>query len=295
MSDIPDPPDFELQTEQRPVDPPLDPPRREQRRGLWLAVAALIVVAAVAVYMIGRKRPTPGPVATESQSAEAPAAPAAQPVAPLGADAAPIVLPPLDESDAAVRELIRQLTTHPSIAAWLATDGLIRNAAVVVSNVADGRSPSGQLKVLSPTGRFAVVERSGQQFLDPRSYDRYNSLAAAASSIDADGAARLYTALKPRLEEAFRELGRPETTFDRTVERALVVLLQTPIVDDPVRVEPARVVGYAFVDPKLEALSGAQKQLLRTGPQNVRRIQASVRGIALALGVPAGRLPAPHL
>ena len=36
-----------------------------------------------------------------------------------------------------------------------------------------------------------------------------------------------------------------------------------------------------------------QKQLLRMGPTNARRIQASLRRIALALGIPAGRLPPP--
>jgi len=43
----------------------------------------------------------------------------------------------------------------------------------------------------------------------------------------------------------------------------------------------------------LEGLTAAQKQLLRTGPRNVRIIQSSLRQIALALGIPPERLPAP--
>ena len=42
----------------------------------------------------------------------------------------------------------------------------------------------------------------------------------------------------------------------------------------------------------LEALGGAQKHLLRMGPVNARRVQASLRRMALALGVPAERLDA---
>jgi len=59
------------------------------------------------------------------------------------------------------------------------------------------------------------------------------------------------------------------------------------------RVEP-RGIGYGFADLDLEALTAAQKQLLRMGPRNVRIIQSSLRQIALALGIPAERLPAPR-
>ena len=43
--------------------------------------------------------------------------------------------------------------------------------------------------------------------------------------------------------------------------------------------------------PALERLSSAQKLILRTGPDNARRIQDKLRAIALALGVPGRLLP----
>ena len=290
MSDTtPNPPDFELHSEPRAG---YEAPPRRPPAVLWVVVA-LLIAAAVSVYLFGRKQPAP---VAQSPQGDATAPPqTAAPLTPLGGEPAPIVLPPLDESDAVVRELFKQLTTHPSVAAWLATDGLLRKAAVVLASVTDGRTPSAQLTVLRPSERFAIVERDGRMYLDPRSYKRYDQLAAAADSIDAAGAARLYATLKPRLGEAYGALGRPDTSLDQAVERALVTLLETPIVDDPVALEPARAVGYAFVDPRLEALSGAQKQLLRMGPENVRTIQRSLRAIALALGIPVGRLPAPHV
>ena len=45
-------------------------------------------------------------------------------------------------------------------------------------------------------------------------------------------------------------------------------------------------VNYAYSDPRLESLTPAQKQLLRMGPANVRKIQARLRGIANALAQP---------
>ena len=136
-----------------------------------------------------------------------------------------------------------------------------------------------------------MVERGGNPYLDPRSYDRYTAIADAIASVDPAGAARLYATLKPRIEEAHRELGSPDPSFDRTLERAIVALLDTPILDGPVRLKP-KGIGYAFADERVEHLTGAQKHLLRTGPRNVRIIKERLRDIGIALGIPPGRLPA---
>jgi hypothetical protein len=242
----------------------------------------LVAAAAVAVYiLVGRGR-------TEEPAPTAPAS-VTQPQ-PLG-DAGPaIVVPPLDDSDALVRELVRAISAHPVTAAWLATDGLIRNFTVVAVSIAEGRTPAADLRVLRPSSSFSVIERGDELVIDPRSYQRYNALAAAAEATEPAGAARVYAMLKPRIEEAHGELGFSSIPFDRTLERAIVLLLETPVVDDPVRVEP-RGIGYGFADPKLEDLAPAQKQLLRMGSRNVRAIQASIREIAIALGIPPQRLP----
>lgn len=278
-----DEPDYEL----RPAVAEPAPAPRAGPPVLWLAVVGLIAAGAVAAYMVMGERRTPAspertPVVTEVPPPEA---------RPLGADPTPIVLPPLDESDGVVRELVRQLSSHPQVAAWLTTDGLVRNFTVVVSNVGDGSAPAAHLRTLRPSAPFRTMERGDDLVIDPRSYERYNGLAAATASIDAAGAARLYATLKPRIEEASRELGSPDETFDRTLERAIVSLLATPIPDGPIRVEP-KGIGYGYVDERLEQLTAAQKQLLRLGPENARTVQSSLRRIALALGIPGERLPA---
>ncbi len=270
--------DYEL--EKTPDEPP--PPRRSA--GWWVLAALLIAAAAIAAYIVFGHRPSAPVPAAERAPAPKPA------IRPLGGDAASIALPPLDETDALVRELVKKISSHPRVAAWLATDGLIRSFTTAVTNVAEGKTPARQLPTLRPSSGFRVLERGGDLIIDPRSYERYDSLAAAAASMDADGSARLYATLKPRIEEAARELG--VSPFDRTFERTIVLLLSTPVVDGPIRVEP-RGIGYGFADPKLEALTGGQEQLLRMGPRNLRVVQTSLRAIALALGIPAERLPAP--
>lgn len=283
---IDDPPDLELHPTQGPPAPAMRPPVRST--GLLIAVGALAIAAGAAAYFAFAWRPH-APTAVVAQTA--PAATPTRPPAPLGGTGESIPLPPLDASDTLVRTLVQALSESPAVMAWLPTKGLIRNFTLVVTNIADGATPAKQLKVLRPSGSFRTVEGNGQRFVDPRSYARYARIAEAVQSIDPAGAARLYATLKPRIEEAYRDLGAPDGSFDRTLERAFVALLATPVVTDAIRLKP-KGIGYAYADDRLESLTAAQKQLLRMGPGNVRIVEAKLREIARALGIPSSRLPA---
>jgi hypothetical protein len=259
-----------------------DPPPRT--RMLWIALGVLAALAAVAAIIVVFRGPTVSPVAEETA---APAA--AESAAPLGTAVPPIELPPLDATDAIVRQLVGTLSSHPRIASWLATDGLIRSFTVVMANTAEGRTPAARLTVLRPAGPFRVMERGEDLVVDPASYARYDSLASAVASLDPANAARVFTQLKPRIQDAYGELGLSEP-LDRNVERAIRQVLQTPILEGPVRVEP-KGIGYGYADERLESLTPVQKQLLRLGPDNLRIVQRQVRAIAIELGIPADRLP----
>jgi Protein of unknown function (DUF3014) len=274
--------DYELVKPEEPAPPPA----ARWNIGWWVAVAVLLAAAVVAAYIVWRGAHTTPARPTQVSGA----APVSRPIQPLGGVPERVDVPPLDETDPLVRALVAGLSSHPRVADWLATNGLIRNFTVAVINIAEGSTPAVHLRVFRPAAPFSVVERSDGVYIDPRSYGRYDGVAAAVASIDAARASRLYATLKPRIEEAHRELGSPDGTFDRSLEKAIVTLLSTPIPDGSVRVEP-RGVGYAFADPRLEGLSAAQKQLLRMGPANARLVQRSLRTIARELGIPDERLP----
>jgi len=281
---MPDAADYELDKTEPP--PGFSPPKPSSPAP-WIALAA-VVIAAGALVLYLRKDPAPAPADGVTQT-EVPVTEAPQ---PLGTAVEPIALPPLDESDALVRSLVRALSSHPRVAAWLTTNGLIRNFAVVVENIAYGMVPSGHLRPLRPSGTFRVLERNGDLTIDPRTYARYDGIADAVASVDTVGAAKLYAGLKPRLQEAYAELGREEP-FDQVLERAIVVLLRVPTPPDTVRLEPAGAVEYKYADARLEALTQPQKQLLRMGPRNIGIIQGKLRDLAIAIGIPAGRVGAP--
>lgn len=216
--------------------------------------------------------------------------PAAEPVRPPGAEAAPIALPPLDQTDPIVRQLLGKLSSHPRVAAWLATNELIRNFTRVVAGIADGQAPVGLVGPLRPAAAFRVTERGRDIYMDPRSAARYTPLAQAVASIDPAAAAELYSTLRPRIGDAYREFAEAGASFDRTLERAIVLLLRTPVPPEPFRVKP-KGIGYAFADEAVEGLAPAQKQLVRMGPENARLIKTTLRAVASALGTPATRLP----
>jgi len=268
-------------------EPPGQEPDRGSRAPVWIT-AILLAVAAVAVGFLLFKRPAPPPAA--APTAQATAAPQTEAREPLGPGVEPVDLPPLVLTDPFVRELLGKLSSSPTLAAWLATDGLIRAFVVSVENVADGTSPARHVRALAPRAPFRTLSEGGITTVDPRSYSRYDGIANAATSMDPAGLARVYSILKPRLLEAYTELGHPDGNLDMALERAIVHLLQTPVVDEPIALRP-RVLSFRYERDDLEALSPAQKQLLRMGPRNVKALQDQLRAVARELGIPLTRLP----
>src|SRR6476619_532108 len=175
---------------------------------------AVIVVALIALGVIGYltfgRRTTPA--ATPRQTAAAaPTLPK-----PVEDEVERIDLPPLDDSDALVRQRIGLLSSNRLVSAWLATNGLVRHFTAVVENIAQGVNPSRHLRVLRPAGQFRVMTRGSNVIIDARNYDRFSPIADAAASIDAERAGRLYRSFKPLLQMAYDELGNQES-IDRAV------------------------------------------------------------------------------
>jgi len=252
----------------------------------WLpwALWALIPIGLGLLWLSLRgDEASPRPTGSAVRS-EGPAPPGAPP-----ADAADIEevvkLPPLSESDSFLREVVGRLSTHPFLALLLDAEDLVRKIVVSVANVAEGASPAKQLLHVRPEERFAVLETTERIVVDPASYRRYDAPVEFFASLDSPAVAGLYRTLEPLLEEAHSELGLSERSgFRDTLSRAIEVLLAVPVVEGPIRLRAVNV-NYAFEDSALEALSPAQKHLLRMGPENTRRVQKKLTELKAALGL----------
>jgi hypothetical protein len=203
-----------------------------------------------------------------------------------------IDLPPLDQTDALVRTLVERLSSHPVVAAWLTTQGLIRNLTVVIANIADGETPAKHLAPVKPKGDFSTKTSGGVTWIDPASYHRYDGIAAAVDGLDARGVARFYATIKPRIDDAYKDLAGRDPNFDKTVERAIVMLLRTPVTDQDVQVRTGKVM-FVFANDGYEDLPAVQRQFIRLGPRNMRIVKAKLREVASYLGIPDSALPRP--
>jgi hypothetical protein len=193
-------------------------------------------------------------------------------------------VPQLDASDDFVRALVRQLSQKPEWAAWLASGDLVRSFVVSVDKIAVGSSPAKELKPAAPLGKFQTLGSGRTLRVDPAGYDRYNALANVVDAIDPEGAARAYRRLRPLMQQAFDELGYVNLSFDDRLARALGRLVDVPVQEGDVMLK-ATSVTFEYADPELEALSPAQKHMLRMGPHNMRLIQTKLRAFARAAGL----------
>jgi hypothetical protein len=280
--------DLRLNEPTPPDRPPHPPPQKGPSLVPVVAVAA-ILAGGVAAFLWIRHSAPPKPVAV-AQTLTQPEPVAGgrnRPQAVKGDDIAP---PPLDESDPLVRQLVAQLSSHPRVAAWLATDGLLRNFAVVVTNISGGATPIKALQSQRPQAPFEVRETPKGAVIDPAGYRRYDAYADAVGGLDARNTARLYETLKPRIAEAYRDLGYPDGDIDGAFTRAIIVLLNAPRLNGDVPVVRTSVT-WKFADPEIESLPQAQRQLIRMGPRNQRIIQDKLREIAPFLGIDPAQLP----
>lgn len=264
------------------IGPPTAEP--EARRPSTLGALAVLVVLVAVLIVFYYWRPLPFPRSAPEQQRGA-LDPGAQQVP---TEFGPV--PALDVSDEFVRALVKQLSSHPALVTWLASDQLVRACTVVIDKVAIGSSPAREMRAVGPTTPFQVMGTPGALRVDPKSYARYDTFANVIDSVDTEGAARAYRRLRPLFQQAFDELGYTSLTFDDRLALALGRLLDTPVPEGDVPVL-ATSVTFQYADPDLEALSPAQKHLLRMGPRNMRLVQHKIREFARAAGLTQGPRP----
>jgi hypothetical protein len=249
------------------------PPRTSPTRWILVGAGGVVVGALLALWWMSRAQPGPAtPVATTATDVA---------VGAKRPKAQPVTLPALDASDAFLRKLVEMLSQHPLLANLVATEGLVRNAALAVVQIGEGRTPFRPLAVVRPTSRLSIVGTvSGR--IDPRTYVRWEVATSALLSVNPADAAQLYVNVKPLFDEAYAELGHPNGNFDDAIVLAIRTLEDTPRPKvDPVLLR--RPGYYEHEDPALRGLLPVQKQLLLLGPSNSQKVLNWLKQLAEAL------------
>jgi len=265
----------------RPDDAPPGPPR--SAAALPLALVALAVAVAFSFSLFAWFYSRSRGVDARPAAAAAPV-PGESAAAPAAAPAPARPLPPLDASDAFVREAAALLSSRAELAGWLAHEGLVRRYVAVVANVAEGTSPAPHVGFLRPAGGFTTLGGANAATIDPASFRRHDLATAVFTSLDAAAAARLHRELTPLIDAAWSEIGEPGRRFDDVLTTAIGRLVAVPVPEGPVAVVADGAV-WQYADPALASLPAAEKHLLRLGPDNARAVQAKLRQLAAALGL----------
>lgn len=227
--------------------------------------------------------PSPGP-----SEADAPAT-AEHPVEEMAAEteSEPVALPGLAESDDHVSGRLSGLMGQPNMLTFLQLDGFVRRAVATVDNLSRQQSPSAVWPVNPSPRRFITLKgEGGMETIHPDNSQRYEPIVRLVESVDTAKAVAVYRALYPLFQQAYEELGFPGRYFNDRVVQVLDHLIATPVQPGPLAVTLVEVKGevpstrpwvrYEFADPTLEAQSAGRKILLRTGPDNHRRLRAKM-------------------
>lgn len=256
----------------------------------WAVIAAIIIAMIAGVMLFSgpesedAPEPEPVPLAPEPPPEPAPEPePAPQPelVVPPVSEPEPEPepeLPALDASDDYVREQAQTVADDDALEPALSAEQLVRRFATVIENLAEGNLVRDPVEHLAPEGSFVVERRNDTPYLNPRSYRRYDNLARVVAAVDAEQAVHMLDEMGPLLDEAFAELGLADTDPRERLRRAIDLLLETPVVEGTIELEQPSVM-FRFADESLEDLLPAQKQLLRMGPDNQRRVQEKLREV----------------
>ena len=247
------------------------------KKGTLIVAVLLALGAAVGIFGSRFLKPAPAPGLSSAP--------------PPPVSAIPLNLPPLEASDELVRRRASGLTPAPAFQEWLKLESLIPRLVSAMSRIAQGQVPRDIFAAFAPKGKFSVTRKGGKVYLDPAGSARYDSFASMAASVDAVAAAKVFEELMPLFDAAQRGLGDKNASARESFFAAARELLAAPVPEGDVLLKQGKKgIGWAYADESLESRSLAQKQLMRTGPKNQAAVQAKIRAVALALGVPGSRL-----
>ena len=272
-----------------------------KRSSLWFYIPPPVIAGAligVWQYMSHRQAPAePDPAASASaQSAAKPEVSPLPPISPVGSSPTTAAVPPpavpaapgppvktLAEATALFPEMANQIFPPDRVADWLRQSDLLRRIVASVDCMATGASPKGQLAFLAPTEPYRAEQKANRRWYAATA----NALRTRAAIetfclAKPEAVAAAYTRLEPVFDQLYRDIGYPDAHFRDALALASRVLLTAPIPDQEPALTRSGTV-YFYADPKLEGLYPAQKQLLRLGVDDARRVQKQVLALAQAL------------
>ncbi len=180
------------------------------------------------------------------------------------------------EGDAILQQQLAAAGADAKLNKLTAGDHPLDLSAALVDGLGRGIILRKMVPLDRPTQAFSVDREGDKLYMSPASYNRYDGYTDAITALNVSVLVETFHTLRPLYERAYEQLGLDPADFDNAVIRTLDMVLATPEIPEPIALKPKSVV-YIFEDPALESLPALQKQLLRAGPDNLRRIKQQAR------------------
>ena len=220
---------------------------------------------------------------------------------PTNVDAAETKTLSLADGDALLRK-IAEGSYSKEIVKWVSAPNIIQRIAAAVRLIAVGKSPRPVLDFIEITGKFSVIAKDvppkgkatklsrkkrqkrarltqERMFIAATSIKRYDALTKPLTPDNAEYFGKAYAELQPYFDAAFAQVAGPGERFNDILTAAVKRMVSVSIPKEPIELIPKGAL-YAFKDPQLESLSDAEKHLLRMGPENMNKVQTSLRRFA---------------
>lgn len=188
-------------------------------------------------------------------------------------------LPPLEESDNRVKEILSDLLGNDLVDRFFRETGIIHRFVVTVDSLPKKALPT-KYRLLPPAaGEFLVhKDASDKLTVDPENFRRYETYIQLLEKLDTEQFVKWYTRLYPLIQEDYDSLGYKNRYFNDRFIFVIDHLLQAPEAIGTIQLVQPKVF-YNFADPALQKLSAGQKILLRIGPENSAIVKARLMEI----------------
>ena len=214
--------------------------------------------------------PVEGNVESDSQEG-APLLPQ-QPSAEQQAQKASEPLPPPEDAPAEPTPALGELS-DASLWKQLIDGDFETRFITMLDETTMGFIPVKSLGAFKSDKAFAAVEENDEWFLTPETEARYAPFVELFCSIDPELAGKVFRTIKPTLQAAMNACGHTDETPEQLLKTAMEKLRQIPLYESNPPMNKVADGLFTWKYPELEALSPAQKTILRMGQQNLRKIR----------------------
>jgi hypothetical protein len=188
-----------------------------------------------------------------------------------------ILLPTLDESDTWFNTKLPTLTWRKELLKLVVTEDIIRRFVVFTDNFSQGILAYEHTPLMTPSEKFTALEEPTDNGIklqwDESSTRRFSNYVDLLRSMDSEMLVKWYVELKPLIDQAYSELGKPEQDFTEVLHHAITKVLDMEIPKNQPELERPSVM-YKYKDESLESLDDSEKLLLRLGKENLLVIKS---------------------